>query len=63
MIDDTEMEAEFEKSPLQPEKWWLFGFLSPDSAPPLRLSRTHSHYIMEPDAVSNTGATMDKLKQ
>lgn len=48
MIDDTEMEAAFEKSPLPREKWWLFGFFLPDSAPLcLSVGHVHLHYIAE----------------
>lgn len=42
MIDDTGMEAAFEKSPLLREKWWLFGFFFPDSIP-LCFSVGHFH--------------------
>lgn len=33
MIDDTSTETTLEKSPLPPEKWWLFGLFSPDRTP------------------------------
>lgn len=38
-------DADSENSPLPREKWWLFGFFLPVSAPSLLLSRTHLHYI------------------